>query len=169
MLDNELNHHNKHASRFIAVLSLYSFNMNENKSANLLKTSETIKKSYHMKDVFDLELSDEQLNEIKLYSPDEEFLTKLMVLSIEKKIEIEELIKSSLIERWNLNKLDQVIQSILKLAGLELLFHGDIPAKIIIDEYVSLTKSFYENNEAGFVNKVVDTMANKVRPAEINK
>lgn len=167
MSDNELNHHNKHASRFIAILSLYSYNMNENKSANLIKTSETIKKSYHMKDIFDLELSDEQLDEIKLYTPDEEFLEKLMLLSIEKKFEIEELIKSCLIAKWNLNKLDQVIQSVLKLASLELLYHGDIPAKIIIDEYVSLTKSLYENNEAGFVNKVVDTMANKVRPKEI--
>lgn len=167
MQDNELSHYNRHASRFIAILSLYSFNMSEDKSANLLKISKTIKKSYHMKDIFDLELPEEELNSIELHSPDEEFLEKLMVLSVEKKLEIEELITSCLIEKWNLNKLDQVIRSILKLAGLELLYHGEIPAKIIIDEYVSLTKSFYENNEAGFVNKVVDTMANKARPKEI--
>lgn len=169
MTDNESIRHNRHAARFIAILSLYSYNMSESKSANLLKTSENMKKSYHMKDIFDLELSDEQLDSIKLHSPDEEFLEKLMMLSVEKKLEIEALIKSCLIKKWNLEKLDQVIVSILKLAGLELLYHGDIPAKIIIDEYVSLTKSFYENNEAGFVNKVVDTMANKTRPTETTK
>lgn len=167
MIDNESIRHNRHAARFIAILALYSYSMSENKSANLLKISETMKKSYRMKDIFDLELSEEQLNSIELHSPDEEFLEKLMILSVEKKLEIEEFIKSCLIEKWNLDKLDQVIKSVLKLAGLELLYHGDIPAKIIIDEYVSLTKTFYENNEAGFINKVVDTMANKIRPTKI--
>lgn len=169
MLDNELDtiRHNRHAARFIAILSLYSYNMSDDKSANLLKISEKMKKSYRMKDIFDLEISEEQLSSIELYSPDEEFLEKLMTLSLEKKSEIEELIKSSLIAKWNLDKLDKVIRAILKLAALELLYHGDIQAKIIIDEYVSLTKSFYENNEAGFVNKVIDTMALSVRPSEM--
>ena len=168
MLDNnESTRYSRHAARFIAILSLYSYYMKEDKSTSLLKTSEKMKKSYRSKDIFDLQITEEQLEEIELHSPDEEFLEKLMLLSEEKKAEIEELIRSSLIAKWNLDKLDRVISVILKLAALELLYHGEIPAKIIIDEYVSLTKSFYENNEAGFVNKVIDTMAGKARPSEM--
>ena len=153
----------RHAARFIGILSIYSHIMSDKKSLSLIKTSEIMKKSYHAKDIFDLNLNDEQLEEINLYEPDDQFLENLMLLSESKKTEIEELIKSSLIEKWNFDRLDRVIRSILKLAALELLYNEDIPAKIIMDEYVSLTKTFYENNEAGFVNKVVDTMARSAR------
>ena len=87
--------------------------------------------------------------------------------SEEKRPEIEQLIKDSLIEKWNIDKIDKVIKAILQLAALELLYNAITPAKVIIDEYVSLTKSFYENNEAGFVNKVIDSMARTSRKAEI--
>ena len=169
MLDNEpdITRHTRHAARFIAILALYSYIMSDDKSANLVKISEKMKRSYRSKDIFDLEITDEQLDTIELYSPDEDFLHELMVISERNKTEIEELIKSNLIEKWNFDKLDKVIQAILKLASLELLYHGEIAAKIIIDEYVSLTKSFYENNEAGFINKVIDTIAAKVRPEEM--
>ncbi len=158
--------YNRHAARFIAILSLYSYNMNEKKSLSLMKISEKMTRSYLNKDIFDLNLNDEQLDEIKLHAPDHQFLENLILLSVSKKEEIEGLIKANLIEKWNLDKLDQVIRAILKLASLELLYHGEIPAKIIIDEYVSLTKAFYENNEAGFVNKVIDIMAGAARPLE---
>lgn len=169
MLDNEpdITRHTRHAARFIAILALYSYIMSDDKSVNLVKISEKMKRSYRSKDIFDLEITDEQLDTIELYSPDEDFLNELMVISERNKTEIEELIRSNLIEKWNFDKLDKVIQAILKLASLELLYHGEIAAKIIIDEYVSLTKSFYENNEAGFINKVIDTMAAKVGPEEM--
>ncbi len=169
MINNEpdTTRHTRHAARFIAILTLYSYIMSDDTSANLVKISEKMKKSYRSKDIFDLEITDEQLDTIELHSPDEDFLNELMTISEKNKTEIEELIRSNLIEKWNFDKLDKVIQAILKLASLELLYHGEIAAKIIIDEYVSLTKSFYENNEAGFINKVIDTMAAKVRPEEM--
>ena len=163
MTINELDsiRHNRHAARLIAILSLYSYNMSEDTSANLLKISEKMKKSYRNQDIFDIEVT------MELHVPDEEFLERLVNLTLSKQNEIEELIRSCLIAKWNFDKLDQVLRAILKLSALELLYHGEIPAKIIIDEYVSLTKTFYENNEAGFVNKVIDTMASKVRAEEM--
>lgn len=169
MLDEEsidTTRYNRHAARFIGILSLYSYMMNDKKSLSLIKVSEMMKESYFTKDIFDLNLTDEQISEIDLHDPDNKFLESLMLLSESKKTEIEDLIKSSLIKKWNFDRLDRVIRAILKLAALELLYNEDIPAKIIIDEYVGLTKTFYENSEAGFVNKVVDTMASKVRPSE---
>lgn len=156
------NYQQNHAARLIAILSLYAYFM-QDQAKSLTNIANRIKSSYHNKDVFNLELPEEVLNEIELHSPDEEFLNKLLSLTEEKREEVEAFIQSSLIERWNLNRLDQAIKSILILATTELLFNQEIDAKIVINEYVTLTKCFYENSETGFVNKVLDSIASKLR------
>ncbi len=153
----------RHASRFIAILSLYSYQMDEESNKSLSKIASNTKKLYLNKDVFGLESK----AGLEVHHPDEQLLEQLISLSQSKNEEIQQLIKDHLIAKYNLDKLDKVISAILRLAALELLYCGDVPAKIIIDEYVSLTKTFYENNEAGFVNKVIDTMARSTRATEI--
>lgn len=162
----DINLASRHVTRFIAILTLYSYSMNEQQ--NIIKLSQKIKTSYLNKEIFDLEVNLDQLKEIDLHNPDDQLLEQLILLSQDNKIEIQKLIEDSLIKKWNLNRIDRVLRSILELSALELLYCGDIPAKIIIDEYVSLTKSLYENSEVGFVNKVIDHMARAVRLDEMN-
>jgi len=158
-----INH--RHVSRFIAILSLYAYEMQvqSTKAKTLQQIAENMRGAYLEKDLFDIDLKKEQL----FHAPEEELLEQLIRLGDAKREEIETFIKSNLIEKYNFDRLDKVIKSILQLAALELLYCGDTPAKIIIDEYVSLTKTFYENNEAGFVNKVIDVMARTARAEEI--
>jgi transcription antitermination factor NusB len=164
MLD-ELNHANKHVARFVAILSLYSHEMQDQRT--IAQIAKSIKKAYLEKDLFDLGLNLESLALVELHAPDEELLEQLIRLSEENREAIEQLVKDNLIAKYNFDRLDKVIKAVLRLASLELLYCGDVPAKIIIDEYVSLTKTFYENNEAGFVNKVIDVMARAARSTEI--
>jgi transcription antitermination factor NusB len=156
-----INH--RHVSRFIAILSLYAYEMQVQSTKTLQQIAENMRGAYLEKDFFDIDLKKEQL----FHAPEEELLEQLIRLGDIKREEIETFIKSNLIEKYNFDRLDKVIKSILQLAALELLYCGDTPAKIIIDEYVSLTKTFYENNEAGFVNKVIDVMARTARAEEI--
>lgn len=165
MLKEEANL-NKHVARFIAILSLYSYEMQENK--NIWKVVETTKKSYNDKDLFALNISLTDLSQLDFHSPDEVLLELLITLIISKKQEIDDFVRSSLISKYNFDRLDKVLKNILRLATLELLYCGDVHAKVIIDEYVSLTKTFYENNETGFVNKVIDVIAHKVRSLEMD-
>jgi N utilization substance protein B len=152
----------RHAARFIAVLSLYSFDMR--KQDSLSKAAEDMLRSYYNKDIFYFNVKDE----IELHAPDELFLNQLIDLVEKKQESIDQLIRSNLIEKYSFNKLDRVIKAILRLAAAELLYYGDVPAKVVIDEYVSITKAFYESSEAGFINKVVDILARSVRPEEVN-
>lgn len=158
---------NKHVARFLAILSLYSYEMQEDK--DLLKIADTIRKAYNERDIFALNISFNDLSQLNFHSPDEVLLQQLIDLSISKKQDIETLIKANLIAKYNFDRLDKVIKNIFRLAALELLYCGYTHAKVIIDEYVSLTKTFYENNEAGFVNKVIDVLAHKVRPLEVEQ
>ncbi len=152
----------RHAARFIAILSLYSFDMRKQES--LSKAASDMLQLYLNKDIFYFNTE----SEIQVQAPDEKFLNQLIFLNEQKEEEICILLKNNLTEKYSFDKLDRVIKSILQLAITELLYCGDIPAKVIIDEYVSLTKSFYEKSEVGFVNKVTDILAHITRPNEVN-
>lgn|GEM_PF-1582193 len=162
IIEEQKNLVNRHATRFIAILSLYSFEMRKQNS--LTSAANEMLASYLNKDIFYFN----EIEESDVQNPDEPFLNQLIKLNEEKEEEISELVRSNLIEKYSFNKLDRVIKSILRLVATELLFCGDIPAKVIIDEYVGLTKVFYEKSEAGFVNKVSDILARSTREKEVN-
>lgn len=153
----------RHVARFLATLVLYSHEINNTKTLGQITAN--IRKSYLEKDLF-IE-SDKLYNQLDYHPIDEELFSTLLNLNKQNSSKVEEAIKVNLIDKYNLDRLDRVIKSILKLATTELLFCGDVPARIIIDEYVSITKTFYNNAEAGFVNKVLDTIAREVREGEI--
>ena len=162
-MNNDNNFANLHAARFVAILTLYSKDIQNDKSIS--KISQSLKDLYLTKDIF-IE-SDELYNEHDYHAIDENFLQILLDLVIKNDAEIIDSISINLIEKYKFERLDRVIKAILRLATCEILYCGDTPVKIIIDEYVSLTKVFYENNETGFTNKVIETIARKFRPEEI--
>lgn len=162
-MSQEVSPVNNHVARFIAIISLYSNEMQEERSS-LRKVVATLKQNYLDKDIFDTKYI-----EFDFHLPDEELLERLISSYLSKKEEIEDFIKKHLIEKYNFEKLDKVIKATLSLAALELLYCGDISAKIIIDEYVGLIKVFYDDSEAGFVNKVIDVMAKSSRAEEFDE
>ncbi len=42
----------------------------------------------------------------------------------------------------------------------------DVPAKVVIDEYVAVTRDFFGGDEPSFVNGVLDTLARRKRASE---
>ncbi|MCH2395165.1 transcription antitermination factor NusB [Oceanibaculum sp.] len=67
---------------------------------------------------------------------------------------------------WPLDRLEAVMRAILRAAGFEMLAKGDVPARVVINEYVDLTHAFFEGKEPGFVNGVLDKIARTLRPEE---
>ncbi len=60
---------------------------------------------------------------------------------------------------WPLERLDSVLRAILRAGAYELMFRHDVPARTAIDEYVNVAHAFYEGDEPGFVNGVLDKLA----------
>jgi len=54
----------------------------------------------------------------------------------------------------------------MRSAGYEIQRRPDVPALVIIDQYVSIAADFFEDKEPGFVNGALDKMAKAVRKAE---
>lgn len=67
---------------------------------------------------------------------------------------------------WTLPRLDATLRAILRSAGYELAFRADIPGKVVIAEYVELTRAFFDANESKFINAALDKLAHLRRPEE---
>ena len=68
-----------------------------------------------------------------------------------------------LAEGWRLERVDATVRAILRAGAWELLRRPDVPAEVVIDEYVEVAKSFFEGTEPGFVNGALDAVARDAR------
>jgi transcription antitermination protein NusB len=81
---------------------------------------------------------------------------------------IDPLLNEHLAEGWRLSRLDSILRAILRAAAYELIGCPDVPAKVVINEYLNVAHAFFEGEEPGVVNGVLDRVARKVRVKELN-
>ena len=60
-------------------------------------------------------------------------------------------------------RLDILLKSILRAGTFELLREPNVPLAVVINEYVLITHAFYFENEAAFVNAVLDSIGKTLR------
>ena len=63
-------------------------------------------------------------------------------------------------QNWRLERMSRVDRNLLRLGTWELKFRPDVPRAVILDEAVELAKSFGTDESSGFVNGVLDRIAN---------
>jgi len=61
---------------------------------------------------------------------------------------------------WRLERMSKVDRNILRLATYELMRLEDVPRRVTLNEAVELAKRFGSEGSAGFVNGVLDRIAN---------
>ncbi|UUX50227.1 transcription antitermination factor NusB [Nisaea acidiphila] len=76
---------------------------------------------------------------------------------------VDRLIEGALTEDWSLDRLETIVRNILQSGAHELLSHGDVPAAVVISEYVDVAHAFFAEKEPGFINGVLDRIARTVR------
>jgi N utilization substance protein B len=81
--------------------------------------------------------------------------------------ELKELIEPLLAENWSYDRLEVILRCILRLGAFELLSHIEVPAKVVIGEYVALADAFFSGGEPGVVNGILDRIARGTRPGEL--
>lgn len=64
----------------------------------------------------------------------------------------------------DMDSIDPVERSILRLGAYELEYRPDVPAKVILNEAVELAKTFGADHSYRFVNGVLDKLAHRLRP-----
>jgi len=76
---------------------------------------------------------------------------------------IDRAIVRRLAQGWKLDRLDATVRAILRAGAYELMRRPDVPAEVVIDEYVELAKAFFDSTEPAFVNGALDSIARDVR------
>jgi len=137
----------KRAARILAVQCVYSIDIDKFSD----KTPD--------EKILDMILMAPKLKEYKLSKPDEAYFISLVRLYIRDKDIIVGFIAPYLSKEWRFERLAKVIQAILKIAAVELRNKKELEPAIIINEYLEITKFFNHEGEAGFVNTVLDKLA----------
>lgn len=75
-------------------------------------------------------------------------------------------IRNALAENWRLSRLDTTLRAIMRCAVYELLYCVEVPAIVILSEYVKIAEDFYSGSEPKFVNGALDKIARKTRTTE---
>ena len=71
-----------------------------------------------------------------------------------------------LAEGWPLKRVEAVMRAVLRAAAFELKKRKDIPARVVITEYVDVAGAFLARDETGMVNAVLDKLAREMRAEE---
>lgn len=100
-------------------------------------------------------------------APDPELFADIVGGTCERQAEIDTLIGGALDERWRLERLERVVRAILRAGAYELLARLQVPARVVINEYVDVAHAFFGGGEPGFVNGVLDRLARDLRRPEI--
>jgi len=75
-------------------------------------------------------------------------------------------IDKTLAEGWPLARIESVMRAVLRAGAYELKKRKDIPARVVITEYVDVAGAFFARDEAGVVNAVLDRLARAFRAEE---
>ena len=75
-------------------------------------------------------------------------------------------IDAALSRGWPLKRIETLLRAVLRAGAYELACRPDVPARVVMSEYVDVAGAFVDDDETGMVNAVLDQLAHEMRAAE---
>jgi len=75
-------------------------------------------------------------------------------------------IDAALSRGWPLKRIEAIIRAVLRAGAYELACRRDVPAPVVVAEYVDVAAAFVDEEETGMVNAVLDQLAHALRAGE---
>lgn len=82
---------------------------------------------------------------------------------------LDPLLDDALNRGWPLKRIDAIIRATLRAGAYELEHRKDVPARVVVKEYVDVANAFVESDETGMVNAVLDQIARHFRADEFQR
>jgi N utilization substance protein B len=143
----------RHAARFAAVQAIYQMELTG-------ADAETVA----------LEFVEHRFgHEHEAQNPDEIYFGEIVRGVPHHQAEIDRSIIRCLATGWRLSRVDSILRAILRAAAFELVARRDVPARVVLDEYVEISHAFFGGDEPAFVNAALDKMARRKRPTEFGE
>lgn len=145
----------RHAARLAAVQALYQMEMSGDDADDV--TAEFVEFRFGRE------------AEVTPGDPDQELFADIVRGVPERQKEIDAAITKCLAKNWRLSRVDSLMRAILRAGAYELLARPDVPAKVVIDEYVNLTHAFEAEGDTPFINAALDKLAHIKRAEEFGE
>ena len=79
---------------------------------------------------------------------------------------LDPMIDEALAGGWPLKRIEALMRAVLRAAVYELSSRDDVPARVVVSEYVDIAHAFMDRDETGMVNAVLDVLARQLRGGE---
>jgi N utilization substance protein B len=96
---------------------------------------------------------------------DEALFRAILAGAAARRDELDNIIAAVLPDAWPIDRIDSILRQILRCGVYELAEQPEIPAPVVISEYVGVADAFYQGKEPGMVNAVLDRLARELRAA----
>ncbi len=136
----------KHNARIAAIQALYQMDITGRGAAGVV-------------DEFLDQRLEEPLEYLDGTDIDRAFFAQLTKDVAEHQSKIDTAIRAKLSENWRLSRLDATLRALMRCACCELLVCVQAPAAVVLDEYVDISKLFFDVKETGFVNATLDAIS----------
>ena len=90
---------------------------------------------------------------------DRDWFVKVASGAFDARDELDRVIEGRLSSGWSLHRLGYLVRGFLRAGAFELLHCGDVPNKVVINEYLELAHAFLEKDDVGFLNAVLDRLS----------
>lgn len=141
------------AARLAAVQALYQMDLAETDLNNVIAQ-------------FNLLHFGEGAEDRAVANADRDFFAAILRGVVRRQREIDPVVDAQLAEGWRLTRVDSTLRAILRAGVFELIERSDVPARVVISEYVEVAKAFFSEDEPRVVNGVLDKIARRTREAE---
>jgi len=84
-------------------------------------------------------------------------------------VKLDPLIDKALSAGWPLKRVEAVLRATLRAGAYELDHRRDVPARVVVSEYVAVANAFVDADETGMVNAVLDQLARQLRAEEFDQ
>ena len=94
--------------------------------------------------------------------PDKKLMAQIVTGVCEHHEDITALIDATLRDNWKKDRMSPLIIALMEAAFYELAHQEKLKPAMLINEYVTLTSSFFGQPELGFINAALDATAKKI-------
>src|SRR5712675_1448506 len=81
---------------------------------------------------------------------------------------LDPLIDAVLEQSWPLKRIETILRAVLRAGAYELDHRRDVPARVVVSEYVDVAHAFVDREETGMANAVLDQLARQIRTEEFD-
>ena len=99
---------------------------------------------------------------------DPAFFADLLRGVVRRQRDIDPVVDDQLAQGWRLVRIDAILRAILRAGVFELMERADVPARVVINEYINVAHSFFSEEEPKVVNGVLDKLARRLRASEFD-